>query len=87
MKTHHYCGSSVTISFLTGTKFGCGRGLCGACTVQIDGTPTRSCLTTVAAASGRQITTIESLVEQQPDLIEAWVEENVHNAAIVNRVN
>lgn len=44
-------------------------------------------LTTVAAASGRQITTIESLVEQQPDLIEAWVEENVHNAAIVNRVN
>lgn len=62
---------------LSGTKFGCGRGLCGACTVQIDGTPTRSCLTTAAAAAGRQIATIESLVEQQPDLVEAWVEENV----------
>lgn len=62
---------------LNGTKFGCGRGLCGACTVQIDGTPTRSCLTTVAAVSGRNVSTIESLVDQQPDLIEAWVDENV----------
>lgn len=62
---------------LSGTKFGCGRGLCGACTVQIDGTPARSCLTTVAAASGRQISTIESLVDEQPDLVDAWVEENV----------
>lgn len=62
---------------LTGTKFGCGRGLCGACTVQLDGTPTRSCLTTVGAVAGRDINTIESLVEQQPDLVEAWVSENV----------
>lgn len=62
---------------LIGTKFGCGRGLCGACTVQIDGTPARSCLTTAAAAAGKQISTIESLVDQQPDLVDAWVEENV----------
>ncbi len=62
---------------LQGTKFGCGRGLCGACTVQINGNPARSCLTTAAAAVGQEISTIESLVEQQPDLIEAWVVENV----------
>ena len=62
---------------LTGTKFGCGRGLCGACTVHIDGTPARSCLTTVGAAVGSQISTIESLVDEMPDLVSAWVNENV----------
>ncbi|HEV3286556.1 MAG TPA: 2Fe-2S iron-sulfur cluster-binding protein, partial [Steroidobacteraceae bacterium] len=46
---------------LTGTKFGCGMALCGACTVHIDGQATRSCVTPVAAAQGRQITTIEGL--------------------------
>jgi isoquinoline 1-oxidoreductase alpha subunit len=46
---------------LTGTKFGCGMGLCGACTIQIDGQPTRSCLTPVAAAAGKRITTIEAI--------------------------
>jgi aerobic-type carbon monoxide dehydrogenase small subunit (CoxS/CutS family) len=46
---------------LTGAKYGCGEGQCGACTVLIDGTPTRSCLTKAATLSGRKITTIEGL--------------------------
>jgi aerobic-type carbon monoxide dehydrogenase small subunit (CoxS/CutS family) len=46
---------------LTGTKYGCGEGLCGSCTVLVDGTPLRSCLTTVGAVAGGQITTIEGL--------------------------
>ena len=46
---------------LTGTKFGCGAALCGACTVHIDGQPVRSCVTPVSEAAGKQITTIEGL--------------------------
>ena len=46
---------------LTGTKFGCGAALCGACTVHIDGQPVRSCITPVSDAAGKQITTIEGL--------------------------
>src|SRR5499427_6199459 len=46
---------------MTGTKFGCGMGLCGACTVHIDGQPTRSCITPVSAAAGKKITTIEAI--------------------------
>ena len=46
---------------LTGTKYGCGEGQCGACTVLIDGQPTRSCITTVGAAAGKKIATIEGL--------------------------
>ena len=46
---------------LTGTKFGCGMALCGACTVQLDGRPIRSCVTPVAAVSGKRITTIEGI--------------------------
>jgi isoquinoline 1-oxidoreductase subunit alpha len=48
---------------MTGTKFGCGKGLCGACTIQIDGKPVRSCLTPVAAAAGKRIVTIEAIGE------------------------
>jgi isoquinoline 1-oxidoreductase subunit alpha len=46
---------------LTGTKFGCGMALCGACTVHLDGQPIRSCVTPVAAATGKKITTIEAI--------------------------
>jgi len=46
---------------LTGTKFGCGSGLCGACTVHLDGQPIRSCVTPVAAVAGKKITTIEDI--------------------------
>jgi len=46
---------------LTGTKYGCGMALCGACTVHVDGAPTRSCTTPVSEAAGRKITTIEGI--------------------------
>ena len=46
---------------LTGTKYGCGEGQCGACTVLLDGQPTKSCITEVGRATGKQITTIEGL--------------------------
>ena len=46
---------------MTGTKFGCGMALCGACTVHLDGAPIRSCITPVSAVAGKQITTIENV--------------------------
>ena len=46
---------------MTGTKFGCGRALCGACTIHIDGKPARSCVTPISAAAGKRITTIEAI--------------------------
>ena len=46
---------------MTGTKFGCGAGLCGACTIHIEGQPTRSCITPASAAVGKRITTIEAI--------------------------
>jgi isoquinoline 1-oxidoreductase subunit alpha len=46
---------------MTGTKFGCGMALCGACTVHVDGEPTRSCVTPVSALAGKKITTIEAI--------------------------
>ncbi len=62
---------------LTGTKYGCGIGLCGACTVHIDGAAVRSCITTVSAVSG-SVTTIEGLSPGgDHPLQRAWLEENV----------
>jgi isoquinoline 1-oxidoreductase subunit alpha len=63
---------------LTGTKFGCGMSLCGACTVHIDGQPTRSCITPVSAAAGRQVTTIEGLATAAARAVQAaWVQLDV----------
>jgi isoquinoline 1-oxidoreductase subunit alpha len=64
---------------LTGTKFGCGRGLCGACTVHLDGRAVRSCVTPVSKVGGSAITTIEGLsTERGPHPCQrAWIEEDV----------
>ena len=63
---------------LTGTKFGCGMGQCGACTVHVDGTAAFSCLTPVASVEGKEITTIEGLsADSDHPLQEAWIEEQV----------
>jgi isoquinoline 1-oxidoreductase subunit alpha len=61
---------------LTGTKFGCGMGLCGACTVHIDGNPTRACLTTLASLKpDQQITTIEGISKTEDHVVQkAWIE-------------
>jgi isoquinoline 1-oxidoreductase alpha subunit len=63
---------------LTGTKYGCGKALCGACTVFVDGAPVRSCVTPVAAVAGRKITTIEGLSADGTHPVQrAWIELNV----------
>jgi isoquinoline 1-oxidoreductase subunit alpha len=63
---------------MTGTKYGCGMALCGACTVQIDGEATRSCITTVASVVGKKITTIEGLsVDSSHAVQKAWIEHQV----------
>ena len=64
---------------MTGTKFGCGMALCGACTVHLDGAPIRSCVTPVSAASGKNITTIESVSETEigKRVQDAWIAEEV----------
>ena len=63
---------------LTGTKFGCGSGLCGACTVHLDGQPIRACITPVSAVAGKSVTTIEGLSKNRSlPLQKAWVEAQV----------
>ncbi len=63
---------------LTGTKFGCGMGLCGACTVHVNGTATRACLTPLRNAAGKEITTIEGLSKtHEHPLQTAWKQANV----------
>jgi isoquinoline 1-oxidoreductase subunit alpha len=64
---------------LTGTKYGCGKALCGACTVHIDGVATRTCVLPVEAAVGRKITTIEAAGESAAGqaVQSAWIAENV----------
>jgi len=64
---------------MTGTKFGCGMALCGACTVHLDGAPIRSCMTPVSAAEGRKITTIESMSASRVGkaVQAAWVKHDV----------
>jgi len=63
---------------LTGTKFGCGIAACGACTVQIDGEPVRSCATPLSLVAGRSVTTIEGLsADGSHALQKAWVAEQV----------
>jgi isoquinoline 1-oxidoreductase alpha subunit len=63
---------------LTGTKFGCGMALCGACTVHVDGAPTRACVTSVSSVAGKSITTIEGLSADRSHPVQrAWIEIDV----------
>jgi len=61
---------------MTGTKFGCGMAMCGACTVHLDGQPIRSCITPVSAAAGKRVTTIEAVGEDDVGraVQQAWTE-------------
>ena len=64
---------------MTGTKFGCGMGLCGACTVHVNGQPTRSCVTPLADLAGKRVTTIEAIGKTAIGIKiqRAWVEADV----------
>jgi len=63
---------------MTGTKFGCGMALCGACTVHVDGAATRSCVLPLSAVAGRSITTIEGLSQDRSHAVQkAWLEIDV----------
>jgi aerobic-type carbon monoxide dehydrogenase small subunit (CoxS/CutS family) len=63
---------------LTGTKYGCGMALCGACTVHLDGQPIRACVTPVAAVAGRPVTTVEGLAAKVDHPVQlAWIELDV----------
>jgi len=64
---------------MTGTKFGCGAALCGACTVHLNGAPIRSCITPISAAAGQKITTIEAVASDRVGkaVQDAWVKHDV----------
>jgi len=63
---------------LTGTKFGCGMALCGACTVHINGQPIRACVTPISSVAGKTVTTIEGLSANNSHPVQrAWIEEDV----------
>ena len=63
---------------MTGTKFGCGMSLCGACTVHVDGVPTRACVTPISAVGTREVTTIEGLSGPQVAVLKAaWADVDV----------
>ena len=64
---------------MTGTKFGCGQALCGACTVHLNGAPVRSCITPISAAAGQKITTIEAVGQDKVGqaVQAAWVKHDV----------
>lgn len=64
---------------LTGTKFGCGAALCGACTIHLDGQPVRACVTPIAQAEGRKLTTIEGIgtPEALHKVQQAWIDHQV----------
>ena len=62
---------------LTGTKFGCGIGVCGSCTILADGSPVRSCITPVSAMEGKDLVTIEGVASENENLVTAWAELNV----------
>ncbi len=69
---------------LTGTKFGCGAGICGSCTVHVNGVATRACITPLSAVAGKAIRTIEGLAEVRADggvklhpVQQAWIDEQV----------
>jgi isoquinoline 1-oxidoreductase alpha subunit len=85
-KTHNFDGDPEMpllwylrdVAGMTGTKFGCGRALCGACTVHIDGTAVRACLTRTGDIAGRTVTTIEGLSPDGMHPVQvAWRELNV----------
>src|SRR5258708_27021163 len=67
---------------LTGTKYGCGMALCGACTVHVDGEPTRSCMTPVSAVAGKRVVTLQAVGDTSPAPIAkavhaAWIDKDV----------